>query len=119
MKKRKIWGFLALGIGVVMAMNSVKNILSLWAAGSRPVEADQILSEKEAENAILKARLGEVQSDEFVEREARNKLGMVREGEVLVVIPPQSGGEQNPPLSEATEGQGPNWKRWWKLYFGQ
>lgn len=115
MKKKKIWAFLALGVGIIIAVNSIGNILKLSAAGSRLTEADQILAEKMAENTTLKARLEEVKSDEFVEREARNKLGMVREGETLVVLPQV---EPDMPLTEATEGQDSNWKRWWKLYFG-
>ena len=117
MKKRKTWAFLALGVGVAIAVNSTGNILKLWGAGSRLSEAEQTLVEKEAENATLKARLEEVKSDEFVEREARDKLGMVREGEILVVLP-QTEESSNPQATNLPDDS-TNWQKWMRLYFGE
>jgi len=117
MKKRKTWAFLALGVGVAIAVNSTGNILKLWGAGSRLSEAEQTLVEKEAENATLKARLEEVKSDEFVEREARDKLGMVREGEILVVLPQTE--ESSNPQAINLPDDSTNWQKWMRLYFGE
>ena len=56
------------------------------------------------------------ESSEFVEREARDKLGMVREGEILVVLP-QTEESSNPQATNLPDDS-TNWQKWMRLYFG-
>lgn len=58
------------------------------------------------------------ESPEFLEREARDKLGLIKEGERVVILP------ENPAvLGGIVEDQpakvdgSPNWKKWWRFLF--
>lgn len=59
-------------------------------------------------------------SEEFLEKEARDKLSMVKEGEKIVILP-----EKFKVLGEQTQEEKksqadiPAWKQWWDLFFGK
>jgi hypothetical protein len=70
------------------------------------------LKAKKQENAYLREKLIIAKTDEFVEEQARTRLGMVKEGEKIVAdrkIEPQK------PKIEVPEP--PNWKKWQNLFF--
>lgn len=71
------------------------------------------LSEEERKNQFLKERLFYVKTNRFVEEEAREKLGMSKPGEYIVIAPTST------PLSkEKIEiNTKPNWRKWWDLFF--
>lgn len=71
------------------------------------------LVDKTKEDKFLTEKLQYVKSNEFVEKEAREKLGLVKEGEHIVIAPP-------PPQNTLKDGQKDakeNWKKWWELFF--
>ena len=61
---------------------------------------------------FLAQQLQYVKTTHFVEEEARNKLGMVKPGEHIIIAPP-------PPTQKLTTQTlpDPNWKKWLKLFF--
>jgi cell division protein FtsB len=69
------------------------------------------LGNEKKEHVFLKQRLSYVRSDEFVEKEAREKLGLVRDAEHPVFLTPPS---MQQPEADATEV--PNWQKWAKLF---
>ena len=66
-------------------------------------------------NEELKKKLAEVQAPEFVEREARNKLNLSKEGETVILVD-QTESTSNTPAS-LTPLSSSNWKKWWHLFF--
>lgn len=68
--------------------------------------------EAKKQNQFLKERLYYVNTNEFIERQAREKLGMVKQGEHIVLAPPVQ--EKAKVIPVDTD---PNWKKWWKLFF--
>lgn len=94
--------------GVVLSINSVvKNQHTI-----RDLQTE--LQDKQKDNLFLNQRLQYVQKNEFVENEARERLGMVRGGEVIVLLPsPQASKSQ--PITY--EDKRPNWKKWWDVFF--
>ncbi len=69
------------------------------------------LKEKERENKFLNQKLSYIQSAEFIEKEARNKLGLVKNNEHPVFVSSPT------PLPEIQESkQEPNWKKWMKIF---
>lgn len=102
-------------LAVIVAVRLGANVWRLWRAGERVEEAREELTQAQRENEELKKRLAEVQTPEFVEKEAKERLGLAREGEVIVIIPEgetATAGEAKPEME-------PNWKQWWNLYFGK
>lgn len=111
--------WLAVGLGLLLAIRTGASVLRLWKAGDRVKTAQAELELTQVENLKLKGQVAYSQSDEFVEREARDKLGLGREGEVILILPEQSESslksQVSNPKSEIEDIR-PNWKKWWDLY---
>ncbi len=111
-------GILLLGIFAFTGM--VRSLYGQWHRRDIVEERRQAVAKLEVENKRLVDRLTEATGSAFVEKQARNKLGLVRQGEVVVLMEKPEGVfeplatpgailEANPPES--------NWKLWWKLFF--
>jgi cell division protein FtsB len=107
---------LIIAVGMLLAVRLSTNAVRLWKAGERVKEVQAEVDQAEAENKRLKAKLSEVQTPEFVEKEARERLGYGKEGETIVVVPEQAQ-IQNSDNKSSNEAE-PNWKKWWRLYVG-
>mgnify|MGYP001611005991 CR=1 FL=1 len=105
------WGMVVVG-GAVAVRQGV-SVLRLWKSGERIQEVQAEVKLAEEENRKLEERLAEITSPEFVEREAREKLGYGREGETMLIVPDQNANLR--PQIPNTD-QEPNWRKWWKLY---
>jgi hypothetical protein len=66
------------------------------------------------ENKELSRQLKDSQSDSYVERIARDKLGLVKDGEAIILLPKSPGGTGTGATNDA---QKPNWQKWWSLFF--
>jgi cell division protein FtsB len=69
------------------------------------------LEEERKEFVFLNQRLSEVQSDNFIEKEAREKLGLVRENEYPVFLTPPS-----PLQNTLGQSKEENWKKWKNVF---
>ncbi len=69
--------------------------------------------EEKQKRQFLKQQLYFVNTPQFVENEAREKLGMVKPGEHIVLAPPPTESKK----VGSTSDNVPNWERWWKLFF--
>lgn len=106
------WAVLILG--VVLALKTGGNVIRLWKAGGWVEEAKKEAAASQEENKQLNDQLSQVQTPQYMEREAREKLGYGKPGEIVVVLPD----EVAPPSAKVSEGLQPNWVRWRKLYLG-
>ncbi|MFH1486013.1 MAG: septum formation initiator family protein [Chloroflexota bacterium] len=86
-------------------------------------EEARLRQEIETEKArydALQAQRKYFQSDEYVEKVAREELNLIKSGEAAVVVlaptPAAQPGEEVPLKSKKTER--PNWQRWWDVFFG-
>lgn len=116
-EKRKWWRWVIVGVGLVMAVRQGVSVVRLWKTGRVVEEAKTQVEKESRENERLKEKLAEVSSPEFVEREAREKLGYGKAGETLLVLPNQNSA-QNAEKS-AQDKEDPNWRKWWRLYVGE
>jgi cell division protein FtsB len=79
------------------------------------VSERQVTLEKERQrNSALQEKLREATSSAFIEKQAREKLGLVREGETVVLIGESHMEGQENTIQETYESL---WKRWWRLFF--
>lgn len=116
--RRKVITFIILIVGISLIVNLSRDIARLLRSGKQVEKAQRKVEELKREHEELVKRKEYLQSPEFIEEEARNKLNMSREGETIVILPPNVE-ELVGFLEEETgeEEQLPNWKRWWKLFF--
>lgn len=86
----------------------------IWQKKDFVTSAEKELNFQKQENQRLKSALSYSQTQEFIEKEARDKLFMVKKSEQKVLIPKESeDSSKNPPAG----GNDPNWRKWWNLFF--
>ena len=98
----------------------IRSIYSLLGKDDAIDEARMRVEELKTEQAELIELQQTVNSPEFVEREARDRLGLARAGEVIVVLPSEEVLRSIAPPEEQLEDypeQDPIWRRWVKLFF--
>lgn len=110
---KKIGYLLAIVIMVSILANLAKSLPRLFSSSRKIDETRTKVQELEKENEILKAELESRKSQEFVEREAREKLGFVKEGESLLVLP-----KEEEKVEEPKRVEKPNWQKWKDVLFG-
>jgi cell division protein FtsB len=75
-------------VGVGLIVNLSRNILKLLKSAEEMKLTEQRIERLESEAKDLAQKKEFYQSEDFVEQEARDKLNMAKEGETMVVLPP-------------------------------
>lgn len=100
-------------ISLGLAISAGRTIVELWQRRDVVDVRKRELAKIQAENNTLQDKLKDMGSDAYVERVARDQLGMIKEGETIVMLP--EGAVQGRESGE--EKNIPNWKKWWSLFF--
>lgn len=119
-RRRRGPRLLAIG-GLAFAVFLLVNFL-------RAVKEDRVLADeirrKEAEAAAIEQKNAELitqkqqlESEEYLEREARTKLGYRKEGESVLVI--ERGAADSGHIAAGTGQRTSNPILWWRYFFGQ
>ena len=112
--KKTLCQLAILGFGFYLEIALSRELFSLVKKGERTKQMEQKATELETKKKELTERLEYVKSEEFVEKEAREKLNMAKEDEVIVVLPEKL--ELRGQESEIDEDL-PNWRQWLRLFF--
>lgn len=115
--KRKVIFIAILVAFLIIGYNLFGQIISTLKSGERLDLAAEKLHQLEIKNRELKKRLEQVKSPEFIEQQSRDKLGLVREGETLIVIPEERIDQILSLNKKMEEVKLPNPLGWWKLFF--
>lgn len=111
---------IALISGLILALvifyNLSKQLYDSLEVSRRLDREAENLTNLQKRNVELKGKLEEVGSLSFVEREARDKLGLVREGETMVIIPPSEIDKILGAQKEVEKIVLPYWQGWLKLF---
>ena len=113
--KRNFLLFLGILVSIILVVNSTKRILTFRATALKVSEAQTRLEQLRKENEAFKKELEYKKSDEYAEGEIRNKLGLVKEGETVVIIPKEDDQKVTTDNGQLTK---PNWEKWRDLFFG-
>ena len=96
-----------------MSVRALVTIIELRARKYTVTERKDAAEVVKRENAVLQQKLEAIASEEYVEKIARDKLGMVKDGESIVLLPDEAkGGSKKEELLKRT-----NWQQWWGLFF--
>lgn len=115
MTRKFALGFIIL-VSLIVAYNLINQIISAVKSGERLSQAADAVYQLEAKNRKLKQKLSQIRSAEFIEEEVRNKLGLSKKGETVIVIPEE---KLKAVLGASSSAQVrlPNWLGWWKVFF--
>lgn len=103
-------------ISLLVAYNLISQIIEATKSEERLSNAAEIVYRLEIKNKELKKRLESIQSAQFIEEEARNRLGLGKEGETIVVIPDEKI-KQVLGATESAQIRLPNWLGWLKMFW--
>ncbi|OGZ29632.1 MAG: hypothetical protein A2562_03935 [Candidatus Nealsonbacteria bacterium RIFOXYD1_FULL_39_11] len=114
----KKWLFLL--ILLVFGVSLVSVVVRVYRINRELAQKTQVLEEKKREEARVVSLSEYLKSDEFIEGEIRDKLGYTREGEVLLILPPNDVLLKLVNLNWEIEGDIkkpiPNWKKWYETF---
>jgi len=116
-KRRQIVKVILLMVLAYLSWVLSRSLWDLYQAKDRLIVAEADLEEVKIEQQMLLDRLDEVRSDEFKEKEVRDKLTRRLPGETVVLVPEVELVERG--LREKSEEKRPNWQKWRDLFFGE
>ncbi len=110
---KKVFLLLLAFLLLIIVRNNISGIFKGLQNENTAGNLKKELASEERKNQFLKERLFYVKTDQFIEEEARQKLGMVKNGEYIVIAPTSA------PLNREriTIDDKPNWKKWLELFF--
>jgi cell division protein FtsB len=120
---RKIFGKLGIyaiwGLIILLSLSVFKNIGRNIQISSQIQAEKAKLAKIQSENNKLQEELAQAQSPDFIEKQVRNKLGLAKEGEAIVVLPDAEILRKLAPQMpvEVDSLPDPNWVKWKKLFF--
>jgi len=103
-----------IGTGLIISLS--RNIYRLLKADDQVKLAQENLKKLEEEHQELLKKKEYYQSEEFVEKEARNKLNLSKPDETVVILPPNLG-QTVEKIGSTPTRELPNWQEWLKLFF--
>lgn len=111
--KHKLINWFFLLLTIVFVSNIIRTVANLSREDKIIQDSNDKLQTVTDENQNLKRQLAQVGSREFIEREARNKLNLGKEGEIVLILPSIS------PLVNPTPiplDVSPNWQKWVEIF---
>lgn len=114
---KRIGLILATIAAVFVTYSLLSQIIDALKSGERLSTEAESLYKLEARNKELKKKLMEIKSPDFIEKEARNKLGLGKLGETVVIIPDEKIKEVLQASASAKEARLPNPLGWWRVFF--
>ena len=92
----------------------IKNIVSFQKKYQFYLEIKNQYERLKKKNIELKTQFLRKTDPIEIEKKAREKLNLSKEGEIIVILPPPT-----PTPTIITPTPLPNWQKWWWLYFGK
>ena len=117
--KSKIIGYGIWLMILILSFSVIQNASKVLRTRNEIQKEKEKVAKMKEVNANLEKQIAEAQSTTFIEKQVRDKLGLAKAGESIVILPdedilrklaPQTGLEENV-LPD------PNWKKWMKLFF--
>lgn len=117
MSIKKIVFFVFIVFSLFIINDLTHSIFNLWQKNDLLDRARRTLSLEKKKNDELKKRLKDTAQPQFIEKEARNKLFLVKPGEGIVVAGPTVYMQASPSSMVKPVEKRPNWKQWWEMFF--
>jgi len=114
-RKKFEWILVLLAFYIIFSLSR-----SMWEFFGVSEKLDEVGEELVAEkkrSIRIEAETEQATSEAYIEKVARDKLNMQKEGETVVILPDDSFQLSEPGSREDEQGErgGPNWQKWWEL----
>ncbi len=104
---------------IILVMSSlVQGILAIKRSNDKIQQEKEKVAQEQKRNAELKKQIEEINSQSFTEQVARDKLGLAKPGETVIVLPDKEVLKRLAPHLEEEQDAlpDPNWQKWLKLF---
>ncbi len=108
---RLFFGLVSLVVSIGLVRSIVGHLTKQDIVGLQ----ETVLTAEKNRKEELEKRLVEATSAAFIEKQAREKLGMAKPEDTIVLLDTPSAG--NGQAQDGGEKYAPNWKQWWRLFF--
>lgn len=112
---KKATYYLSICLILLLIFNVSKDVYRLMNAGQRLEDAEKNLAKIIEENEKLKKQQKESKNDYYLEKEIRDKLGMAKPDETVVILPEELELTDNQ-LGEEKKENLPNWEKWLNVF---
>lgn len=115
---KKIPNYLLLIFIFVLVLTLVRNIQKIQSANRKIRNTQEEVERLMKEQKELEEELSKVNSEEYIEKQLRDRLGMAKEGEIVIILPDEAIVKRFAPKLEDEQDSlpDPNWKKWAKLF---
>jgi len=116
--KSKLISYLILGILLILTVTLAKNVIRTNQIRDQIDNEKKKIAKIQEENNKIASEIAKTQSSDFIEKEMRDKLGLGRTGEAMVVLPDVEMLKKLAPeiTVEVDNLPDPNWKKWLHLF---
>ena len=101
--KRRLYQLAIIIIGLFIIYGSSRNILELWQQKQRVWKIQKEVKDLEIKETELKKKLEYYNSDEYVEKIAREKLLLQKAGETVILLPQGENQDQSSNMKSQVE----------------
>lgn len=117
-KIRKILIYAAWILVAMLVVSTFKNINRVIGIRKQVAQEKAKVEKIQKENEELQTQITEAQSQEFIDKQIRDRLGLTKAGETIVILPDEQIVRSMAPSMEDDEKifLDPNWKKWVKLF---
>lgn len=117
-KFEKLGGYAIWILVVLLTISLIKNVGKVKRIRGEIAAEKEKIAKMKMVNEVLANQVAQAQKPEFIDREIRNKLGLVKTGETVVVLPEEDVLKSLAPKVEIDQEAlpDPNWKKWLKLF---
>lgn len=117
-KAKKLFGVAIWVLALLLLFSTIKNIGRVRSINNAVQKEKERVEKMRAENTKLEAQIAQTQGSAFIEKQIRDKLGLAKAGEAVVVLPDPEILKKLAPqiLVEENSLPDPNWKKWLKLF---
>lgn len=110
--------FVIVLVGSLIIVNLIRSILTIRSRGTRLDDRQAVYEKLQQENKQLERKLIEVQNQQYIEKVAREKLGLALPGEQVVLLPQvfwENGASDSATVDSYADF--PPWQQWMRLFF--
>jgi len=117
-KAKKLFGLAIWILALLLLISTVKNIKKVADINSAVRTEKAKVEKMQEENVQIAAQIAQTQGDAYIEKQIRDKLGLAKAGEAIVVLPDVDTLRKLAPQIPVEENTlpDPNWKKWIKLF---
>ena len=110
--------YIGLGVLIMLIMSLLGNISRMKSVDLRIEKEKERVEKLKEKREELQRNLEFVQSEEYIEQQLRDNLGLAKEGEIVVILPDEDIVKKFAPRIEEEEEipLEPNWKKWVGLF---